>query len=295
MSLNYRFIIFLPSLFLISFICFSLLESRPGDFFSATSEISLLKSAQQEAQLRQIHGTNLSVGIRYKEWLSNILLHWNWGYSLIFQQPVINLLQERLWITLGLTCLMALLKWCTALPLALYASGQPHGWFSQILGIISQISASTPDFVLAILVISLSLFIPLLSDHFFICAVIIGAFNTFGFVCRLLQTRFTEIRQQSFIANLSIQGLPKKAINHRILKHSFPLMVSMLANELPLFFSGAIIISIVFNLPTLGPFFQQAIILHDTYLSMAIVMILATIVQLGQLAADIVLFLFNKK
>lgn len=292
MGLTYRFIIFVPTLLVVSFICFILMESRPGNFFSATSEFSIAPSAQQTEQYLSLYGLRQSLLHRYGQWLKNLVIKHSWGESLAYQQSVSSLLKGRLANTLNLTLLIACLKWGLTVPLSLYASCKPAPPGKSALNLLSQLSLSTPDFFLAVLAVQLSIQLPVISNHLFFCAALVGFLSGFGALFSILKTRFTEIREEPFIRNLSVQGLSSVLIHYRVLRHGLPLMISVFANELPAFLSGAMIISIVFNLPTLGPFLQNAIMMHDTNLIMAIVMILAVLVQFGQLLADAVLFLW---
>ncbi len=58
---------------------------------------------------------------------------------------------------------------------------------------------------------------------------------------------------------------------------------------MPFLFSGAMITSIILNLPTIGPLFYKAIIGQDMYLAGTVLFILAILLVLGNLMADILL------
>ncbi|MCY3834509.1 MAG: ABC transporter permease subunit, partial [Chloroflexi bacterium] len=64
---------------------------------------------------------------------------------------------------------------------------------------------------------------------------------------------------------------------------------SRVGMQLPLLISGTIIISIVLDLPTLGPPFIRALNRQDMFLAGTVLMILAIILLIGNLIADIVL------
>jgi len=66
-------------------------------------------------------------------------------------------------------------------------------------------------------------------------------------------------------------------------------LISLLGMQLPELISGTIVTSIVLNLPTMGPFFYDALINGDQYLVMTFLMFSAFLMLLGNLIADILL------
>ena len=287
MSVAYRLILFFPTLLCISVLCFVLTDIQPGDFLGTMSDS--VSSAGQMKNLRTLQGQEGSLGQRYFFWLGNAL-RGDWGMSLAYGQPVNILLKERLMPTLTLSVVIALLKWLTAVPAALYVSHKDKTLASKLITFLGRISLAMPDFFLAALILWLSVYIPFLSSHFFLCAVVVGMYSGFGQLFQVLKSHFTQLQSQAFMRTLAIQGFSRRQRFLCLLRHAFPVCISILMQDLPLFFSGAIVISIVFNLATLGPFFQTAIMQQDTNLIMAIIVILSCLVQIGQLMADFILF-----
>jgi len=92
-----------------------------------------------------------------------------------------------------------------------------------------------------------------------------------------------------FVTALRAYGLDERRIRTHAVKNALNPMVSIAGAELPNIFSGTIIAAIVLNLPTMGPFFYNALLNHDQYLVMAFLMFIAFITQIGNLLADIAL------
>lgn len=287
MPVSYRLILFFPTLLCISALCFVLTDIQPGDFLSTMSDS--VSSAGQMKNLQTLQGQQGSLRQRYFFWLGNAL-RGDWGMSLAYGQRVNVLLKERLMPTLALSIMIALLKWLTAVPAALYVAYKGETLASKLITFLSQLSLAMPDFFLAALILWLSVYIPILSSHLFLCAAVTGMYSSFGQLFQVLKSHFIELKSQAFIRSLTIQGFSWWQSFVYLLRHAFPLCISILMQDLPGFFSGAIVISIVFNLATLGPFFQTAIMQQDTNLIMAIIVILSCLVQIGQLMADFILF-----
>jgi peptide/nickel transport system permease protein len=66
-------------------------------------------------------------------------------------------------------------------------------------------------------------------------------------------------------------------------------MISILGLQMPELVSGSIIVAIVLGLPTTGPLFYRALETQDMYLAGTFLMLLAILLLLGNLMADILL------
>ena len=90
----------LPFLIAISFLSFVLIQLPPGDF--VTSYIATLAASNEvidrntAADLRSRFGLDQPMIVQYWKWLSNILLHGEFGLSFVCQQPVGDLIWQRI-------------------------------------------------------------------------------------------------------------------------------------------------------------------------------------------------------
>jgi peptide/nickel transport system permease protein len=63
----------------------------------------------------------------------------------------------------------------------------------------------------------------------------------------------------------------------------------------PVIISSSIIVSLVLNLPTLGPVLYQALTSQDMFLAGAIVLLLGAMTVLGTLASDLLLMAIDPR
>jgi peptide/nickel transport system permease protein len=66
-------------------------------------------------------------------------------------------------------------------------------------------------------------------------------------------------------------------------------LVSILGMQIPQLVSGSIVVAIVLGLPTTGPLFYRALETQDMYLAGTFLMMMAILLILGNLMADILL------
>src|SRR6476661_9691742 len=90
----------IPSLFVISFLAFVLIQLPPGDY--VTTYIATLAASNEvvdqntAADLRERFGLNEPMIVQYWKWISNILFRGDFGLSFEWQQPVGDLIWERM-------------------------------------------------------------------------------------------------------------------------------------------------------------------------------------------------------
>jgi peptide/nickel transport system permease protein len=63
----------------------------------------------------------------------------------------------------------------------------------------------------------------------------------------------------------------------------------------PALFAGTVIVSIVMDLPTIGPMFLKALIAQDMYLAGTVLFFSAALLIVGNLVADIALALIDPR
>jgi peptide/nickel transport system permease protein len=98
-----------------------------------------------------------------------------------------------------------------------------------------------------------------------------------------------ELRKP-YVVTARAKGLPEWRV---VLKYPVRLAlnpaISLTAYILPYLVSGSIIVSVVLNLPTVGPILLRALISEDTFVSGAIIMMVGSLTVLGTLISDMLL------
>jgi peptide/nickel transport system permease protein len=105
----------LPFLVAISFLSFVLIQLPPGDY--VTTYIATLAASNEvvdqntAADLRNRFGLDQPMVVQYWKWISNIIFRGDFGLSFEWQQPVSDLIWERMALTLLLTFSALLVTW----------------------------------------------------------------------------------------------------------------------------------------------------------------------------------------
>lgn len=305
-----RLLIMIPMMFIVSIICFVVTELQPGDFLSQYMDNPRISPEQIEALKREL-ALDKPAHYRYFMWIKNILTKGDFGYSFSYQRPVFDMIWERLGWTVGISLMTIALQWLLAIPLGIFSAFHPYSFLDYTFTVIAFIGISIPEFFLALLLMfvalntgytaigglfspdfigapwSMAKFIDLLK-HLWIPLIVIGLSGVGG-LFRVMRANLLDVAGAPFITALRARGLDESVIKRHAVKNAMNPMVSIAGMELPNVFSGTIIASIVLNLPTIGPFFYNALLNHDQYLVMSFLMFIALITQIGNLLADIAL------
>ena len=96
----------LPMLLLASFIIFMLFAKAPGDFIDG----NITLTAARAAELKAIYGLDQPLLTRYLHWLGQ-LLRGDLGFSLQYQIPVSQLLNQYIWNSFLLASVALVFYW----------------------------------------------------------------------------------------------------------------------------------------------------------------------------------------
>lgn len=311
-----RLLIMIPMMFFISVICFVIIELQPGDFVTQYLDNPNI-SREQIIQIQKTLGLDKPAPQRYWMWIKGIITKGDFGYSFAYQRPVGELIWERMGWTVSIALLTIIFQWIIAVPAGIYTSLHQYSAGDYTLTFLGFIGISIPNFFLALVLMWLALqmgatsvgglfspeFIgaPLswgkildLLKHIWLPVVVVGTSGLAGLM-RVMRGNMLDFINAPFVTSLRARGLEEKEVRNHIIKNAINPLVSMAGMQLPDIFSGTIITAIVLNLPTMGPFFYDALLTQDQYLVMTFLMFIAFMTQIGNLIADIALAMLDPR
>ncbi|GCE24261.1 ABC transporter permease [Dictyobacter kobayashii] len=106
------------------------------------------------AALRQQLGLNQSLPVQFGLWFWQAI-HGNLGQSIQFQQPVSELIGQRLPVTAELGFCSLLLSLLIAFPLGIYAATHRNSWIDWLVNILALLGTAIPSFVIGLLLLFL--------------------------------------------------------------------------------------------------------------------------------------------
>lgn len=312
-----RILYIIPTIVIISVICFVLIQLPPGDYVTSWETQMLIQgtTAAQEAvkALRIRYGLDQPIYTQYWLWISGFI-RGDFGISMLYSDaPVSTLISGRLALTFIVSLISLIFAWGIAIPIGIYSATHKYGMLDYISSFFCYIGLATPNFMFALVLMFIAvfyfnaqsvggLFSPAYMDapwslgkvidlvkHLPAPVIVIGT-NSMASTMRIMRGNLLDILGKQYIQTARSKGLKERIV---IYKHAVRIainpLISRLGLELPFLFSGAMITSIILNLPTIGPLFYKAIIGQDMYLAGTVLFILAILLVLGNLMADILL------
>ena len=301
-----RLALSIPILLGLTVVTFVLTELMPGDFVDAlipTTAIVNFSPEQLEA-MRENYGLNKPPWTRYLIWLRE-LAKGNMGESLASGAPVRDEIFERLPATLQLTATSLLFGIIFGAGLGILSAVKQYTWVDQFLTLLGFFWISTPGFVFAIGAIFLfSLKINLFPTsgiynygeeatiwnrihHMILPAVILGLGSMASFM-RYSRSSLLDVIRQDYITVARAKGLAERAIllGHALRNALIPL-ITIISLDIPFLIGGTVIIEHIFAWPGMGTYSLSAIFFRDYPVILAVNFMVALVVLMSNLLADI--------
>ena len=316
-----RLLLMIPTLLVISFLVFAIIQAPPGDYL--TNEINECMArgefgcAQRIAQLKEIYNLDKPFLEQYFLWVIG-LLQGNLGYSFEHQLPVVDVVGDRLWLTIVVTFATILFTWAVAFPIGVYSAVYQYSVSDYVVTFIGILGLAVPSFLFALILLYFAnvffglsiggLMDPRYIDapwswgklmsilgHLWIPTIIIGASGTAGMIRRLRANLLDELHKQ-YVVTARAKGLPFwRALIKYPLRMSLNPFIADIGTLLPELVSGAVIVSVVMSLPTTGPMLLDSLRSQDMYLAGSFLMFLALLTVVGVLLSDLALAMLDPR
>jgi peptide/nickel transport system permease protein len=301
-------------LWVISVIIFVLLQLTPGDPAAALEDNPNITS-EDRARFEEMLGLNDPIHVKYLKWSRNIL-RGELGISIATKRPVAQEIMDRLPNTIQLMLLAQFTTLLLALPVGIISAVRQYSIFDHVSTTFAFWGQSIPIFwfgLLLIMIFSLTLknadgspFLPgggmydlRLYDStnaplvnrikYMILPVFMLTMFSAGRYTRFMRSSMLDVLHQDYLDTARAKGLRERVVIllHALKNAAIP-VITILALDLPLIFSGAVFTETIFSWPGMGRLFIRSVERNDYDLVMGIVMINALLILFFNLLADIV-------
>ncbi|OWV31554.1 ABC transporter permease [Halomonas campaniensis] len=286
-----RTLIALSVAFTISVLCFSLLQLS-GDL--ALSIGGPEATAEQVEQIRVEYGLDRPVLEQFTTWLWGAV-QLDFGRSYYYQSEVMDLVVERLPVTMTLGILALAIALGVSIPLGVVAALKRGSWIDRMAMAIAVTGQAMPNFwfgltLIIVFAVKLQWFPAAGSDSwqgFVLPAVALGYYATPAMM-RLTRSGMLEVLEADYIRTARAKGLHTGTVifKHALRNAVIP-VVALAAVELGFMLGGSVVIETVFSLRGLGQLAWNAISRNDYPVVQAIVLIIALFYIVLTLLADI--------
>ena len=310
-----RFLLAIVTVWAITVLSFVIIQLPPGDFVSnyiasLAASGSSVSFGQAEA-MRAEYGLDQPIHIQYVKWMGKVL-RGDFGIALGWNKPVIEIIGDRLSLTMIVAIAAIMLTWTVALPIGIYSAVRQYSLGDYVFTFIGFIGIAVPNFMLALILMYLSfkyfnmniggLFSPQyelapwsldkvgdLLKHLVLPALILGWAGTAQLI-RIMRANLLDELRKPYVVTARAKGLSEMRV---ILKYPVRAALNPFASTLGYYFpyvvSGSIIVSLVLGLPTVGPLLLTALMAQDMFLAGAIILMLGVMTVIGTFVSDLIL------
>jgi len=284
-------------LFGVTIVIFSMVHFLPGD--PAAVLLGDRATVQNIADLRDQLGLNRPLLDQYWLFVSG-LVRGQMGTSLMFHQPVSELVLSRVPISIGLAVYAMALAAVIALVFGLLAAVNKGGWPDQVIRVAFLFILTTPNFwfgILLILVLSLGLkwfpvagFGETLQDHiwYLFLPALTLALQLSAVLIRNLRSQVIVTMRTDFVRTARAKGLPDRLVLlQHVLRNALLSTVTIFGLQFGFLVGGTLVIETVFAVPGLGQLLFTAITGRDYPVVQAITVVSAVLVIFVNLVVDL--------
>ena len=296
----------IPVMVLISLLVFLLIQAAPGD-----PTLMLLgedSTAEDIAEARERWGLDQPVYVQYVKFFMSAA-QGNLGRSFKYDEPVLDVIINRIPATLELAAASLIIAVIFAIPLGVWAAAKPNSWVDNTGTTFGLFGISMPSFWFGIMLILL--FAGILNilpsagrdtygiagpritgfyildsviegnwagvrdgaEHVFLPALALGS-NMLGILMRVTRSSVLEVMHEDYVVTARAKGLEERKVLWRhVVRNALIPVITVVGLELGTLLSGSIIVETVFSWPGSGSLLIIALNARDHPLVTGLVLV----------------------
>lgn len=298
--LTKRLLLVVYTLLIVSLLVFAITQLLPAD--AAVTLLGQSATPEALAALRARLGLDQPAWVQFSHWLMAVL-HGDLGVSMRNGQPVLGSLLDALGRSLLLAGCSLLLMLLIAIPLGIVAAVRRGRPVDLIIGVLSYIGVSLPEFVTATLLVLLFAdfwqllpatgYVPL-GDNFgegirhLILPTLTVSMIMVAHVSRMVRSEMIDVLETDYIRAARLKGLSRRRVLLRhALRNGLLPTITIVALDVGYLLGGIVVVEEIFNIPGIGRELLVAVAARDLPAIQGGVLILAATYCLVNFVADL--------
>ncbi len=283
----------------VSLLVFMLNEWTPGDVVSKL--LGPYANEDQVAKVTKEMGLDRPALVRYAEYMGRALTG-DFGQSIVYRQPVANILWDRL----GNTLLLAAISFAVIVPLSVLfgvlAGMREKSITDRAVSVFSSITASIPEFAMGVFLIAVFVVwlgvlpgtSPLRADSGwpvwmqFIMPVMVVTLYDAGYLISMIRASMVEVMRQPYIRTATLKGMSfRQVVGSHALRNALIAPFTVILLQLNYLVSGLVVVETVFAYPGFGRMMLEAALAKDIAIIEAGTLIAVGVTMMTQLFGDL--------
>jgi len=297
-----RLMVSLVVIFGVTLVAFLAIQFLPSDVVDIM--LGMRKTPESAAALRAELGLDRPPVEQYLTWMGRIL-QGDLGTSIRSGEPIIDVMRQRLPVTLELAFLASIIAILIGVPAGIIAAVRQYSKVDQVSTVFSMLGLSIPDFWLATMLILLfsvtwklmppgGLWVSPQVDlgqnlkRILMPALSMGLPSA-AIYFRITRSSMLEVIRSDYIVTAYSKGAREmRVIFQHALKNAFIPVVTMSSLDFTYLLGGSFIIETIFSLPGLGRATLESIYERDFILLQGCLLVYAIMVVLVNILLDLV-------
>ena len=292
----------IPLLLGVSVLSFVFMQLAPGGPDTLLAKNGRMSQAQLAA-IRKNLGLDEPMLVQLWTWIKN-LAQGDLGTSFSQQRPVRDVILEVFPNTLYLMIVAMLISLLMAMIFGIGAAFDQYGWFDNVTSFLAYFGLSMPVFwvglMLQILFAVKLGWLPSANMHsptgsgaidlirHMILPATTLAIGGVGSWSRYLRSSTLEVLGQDYVRTARAKGLREQTVMIRhVLRNALIPFLTVVAIDIPLYLTGAVVTETVFSWPGMGRLFFDSLGKRDYPVLMGVLLLGAVLIVLGNLVADV--------
>ena len=250
---------------------------------------------EEIAEIAQLYGLDQPLHIQYFNWVGNTVTG-DLGESLFTNEPVLDLILERIKVTLLLAFYSLILALIVAIPLGVLAAIRVNTWVDRIALGIAVFGQAIPNFWFGLILIYffgvILRWLPISGSesfaHYILPTIALGT-SVMPALMRLTRTGMLEVLDSDYVRTAWAKGLrPSVVFFKHSLRNAILPVVSLAAVSLGFLLGGSVIVETVFALNGIGLLAYQSILRSDFPVVQSILVFVSFAYIILTLASDLI-------
>lgn len=286
----------------------------PGDALSGLIDPTI--PVEQIERLREQMGLNDPWYIQYKDWVV-AMLQGDFGHSFFKQQPVLDVIGDRMLNTVWLGLFSTVLIYLIGLPLGLISGRWNDSLLDSAITGYTYLGFATPTFIFGLVMLLvfgytlgwlptggsvgvgvtpgtleyvISKFQHLVLPSFSIA--LIGLVGTVQY----LRSGIIETKQKDFVTLARAKGVSEgKVYTKHIFRNSILPIAAFFGYEITSLLGGSLFIETIYGYPGMGRLFLESISIRDFSVANVLILVFGMLSILGALLSDIILSIVDPR
>lgn len=305
----------IPTMLGITIVVFAISRAAPGDPVSLSMGPGGMLDAQRAADVRaarmRLYGLDKPVHVQYATWLWRVV-RLDFGDSIKHHRPVIDIIKERIPITLSLNLIAFVIIYAVSLPMGVLAAVRHGRFFDRASSVALFILWSLPVMWVGQMMIGYFCgptflhwfppaglssndaerlpFFPWLGDRLWhlVLPVLCLTYGGLAYLTKQVRAGMLDNLKADYVRTARAKGLSNAVVIFRhAFRNSIIPVITIMATLLPAMLGGSVIIERIFSVPGMGMLAFEAVTTRDYNVVMAVATIGGLMNLVGLLFGDI--------